>query len=61
MTQMRSYSVSISSSIILLKMPLELFFAVLVIMDLALEELLQVIQTLDKNKEAKQSYTQIQT
>ena len=37
MTRMRSYSVSISSSIILLKMPLELFFAVIGVMDLTLE------------------------
>ncbi len=60
MTRMRSYSVSISSSIILLKMPLELFIAVKVVMDLPLE-VIAAIQTLDKIKVAKQSYTQIQT
>ena len=60
MTRMRSYSVSISSSIILLKIPLKLFIAVKVVMDLALE-IMTALQTLDKMKAAKQIYTQIQT
>jgi hypothetical protein len=59
MTRMRSYSVSISSSIILLKMPLELFGAVVVVMDLALE-IIKEIRTLHNIKVAKQ-YNQIQT
>ncbi len=60
MTRMRSYSVSISSSIILLKMPLKLFGAARVVVGLALE-VVTAMQILFNFKVAKQSYTQIQT
>ena len=42
-------------------MPLKLFIAVVVVVDLTLEEIVAAMQTLHNIKEAKQSYTQIQT